>query len=84
MRVRTLTTRDWKLTVYANQPHGELFDRVNDPAEMVNLWHDPAYAAVKGQLTQAMLEQVLCSIDMRNGRKQNPAAPVPKWVGKRL
>ena len=74
--------RDWKLTVYANQPNGELFDRVHDPNEMVNLWHDPAYQAIQQKLTQAMLEEVLCSINMLNGRKQNPAAPVSKWEGK--
>ena len=39
MYVRTLTTKDWKLTYYLNQPLGELYDRKNDPDEMVNLWN---------------------------------------------
>ena len=29
MYVRTLTTKDWKLTCYLNQPLGELYDRKN-------------------------------------------------------
>lgn len=79
MRARTLTTGQWKLTVYANRPHGELFDRVNDPAEMVNRWHDPAYHEIKNELTAALLNEVLCGVEMRNGRVQPPAPPMPKW-----
>ncbi|MAS37423.1 MAG: hypothetical protein CL610_25715 [Anaerolineaceae bacterium] len=80
MRARTLTTTQWKLTRYVNQPHGELFDRVNDPNEMVNLWHHPDYQAIKQQVIASLLEAVMASIDMRNGRIQSPAPPVPKWI----
>lgn len=80
MRARTLTTRQWKLTYYLNQPHGELFDRIRDPNEMNNLWNDPASQPVRQQLIQALLEEVLCGIEMRNGRIQSPAPVVPKWT----
>ncbi|MBZ0299761.1 MAG: sulfatase-like hydrolase/transferase [Anaerolineae bacterium] len=80
MRARTLTTDRWKLTVYANQWEGELFDRRSDPAEMINLWNQADYQPIRQRLTQALLDEVMASIDMRNGRTQPPAAPVPKWA----
>lgn len=79
VRLRTLTTERWKLTYYLNHPMGELFDRVNDPLEMRNLWRDPQYEAVKIELLGRLLHQTLASIDMSNGRSQQPAAPIPKW-----
>jgi len=84
MRMRTLTTARWKLTVYATQAYGELFDRRNDSAEMINLWNHADYARIKQQLIRRLLEETLCSIDMLNGRVQHPASVVPKWttVGK--
>lgn len=47
---------------------GGLYDLENDPLEMVNLGHDPQYAAVKGQLPGAM---VMAMIDNRE------SAPLP-------
>lgn len=58
--MRTLSTPQWKLTRYAGQPYGELFDRVNDPDEFVNRWDDPGYRSVRadllGELSDAMLK----------------------------
>ncbi len=80
MRMRTLTTLDWKLTYYLNQDLGELFDRVNDPDEMNNLWNSSEHASIKQELLQQLLAEVLSSIDMSNGRSQAPSPPVPKWT----
>lgn len=79
LRMRSLITPQWRLTYYLNQAWGELIDREQDPWEMRNLWHDPAHAAVKQQLLARLLQEVTASVDMRNGRKQHPSAPVPKW-----
>jgi arylsulfatase A-like enzyme len=79
VRLRTLTTADWKLTVYLSETTGELIDRVNDPQEMRNLWDSPQHAAVKQRLLNQLLVATLASIDMLNGRRQQPSAPVPKW-----
>ena len=79
LRMRTLVTPRWRLTYYHGQDWGELIDRERDPAEMRNLWNDPAHSAVKQRLLLQLLDEVAASIDMRNGRRQQPSAPVPKW-----
>lgn len=79
LRMRSLVTPEWRLTYYLHQDWGELIDRQEDPQEMQNLWHDPAYAAVKSALLEQLLQAVTASIDMQNGRRQQPSAPVPKW-----
>ena len=81
LRMRTLITPRWRLTYYLSQDWGELIDRERDPAEMRNLWHDPAQAEVKQRLLIQLLEELAAGIDMRNGRRQQPSAPVPKWRG---
>lgn len=80
VRIRTITTNDWKLTVYATETFGELYDRHNDPEERANLWDVPEYAAQKAQLKAMLLEEVMCSIDTANGRTQAPSPPVWKWL----
>ena len=80
MRVRTLTTLEWKLSVYANQEQGELYDRADDPREQRNLWDDPAHAATRDSLRGVLLNEVLCSIETANGRVQKPAPRIPKWA----
>ncbi|MCY3780410.1 MAG: sulfatase-like hydrolase/transferase [Chloroflexi bacterium] len=79
LRMRSIFTPQWRLTYYLNQEWGELINRENDPLEMRNLWNDPAHAAVKQQLLAQLLQEITASIDMQNGRKQQPSAPVPKW-----
>ncbi|MEM7533301.1 MAG: sulfatase-like hydrolase/transferase [Chloroflexota bacterium] len=60
LRLKTIVTETHKLTWYAGQtgdaPSGELVDLVADPAEKVNRWHDPAYAAVKMALLGQLLD----------------------------
>lgn len=59
LRLRTLVTERWKITTYAGQPFGELFDLVNDPGEMRNRWDDPAYLAVRDELRQRLLDEIV-------------------------
>ncbi|MHA1526547.1 MAG: hypothetical protein ACTSQD_05905 [Promethearchaeota archaeon] len=40
MRIKTLVTERYTLTVYNKLPeYGDLFDRKNDPDELNNLWY---------------------------------------------
>jgi uncharacterized sulfatase len=55
IHVKTFITDRHKLTIYYNQPYGELFDLAADPGEINNLWDDPAYAALKAELTLRFL-----------------------------
>jgi arylsulfatase A-like enzyme len=51
LRLRTLTTRRWKLTRFEDlEDVGELYDLEEDPGEVVNRWADPGAAATKAEL----------------------------------
>ena len=80
MRARTLTTREWRLTRWAASDDGLLFDRLEDPQELRNRYHDPAVADVRRRLEQQLFDEVLCSIDYANGRRQKPAPAARRWV----
>lgn len=79
VRMRTITTRRWRLTYYLNENFGELIDRQDDPNEMQNLWNNPDYLSIKQELLSQLMQEILASVDMSNGRKQQPSAPIPKW-----
>jgi arylsulfatase len=61
--MKTLRTVDWKLTHYAGESFGELFDLKNDPGELVNLWDDAGHRAVKDELVALLLERLADSED---------------------
>jgi uncharacterized sulfatase len=50
VHLRTYIEERYKVTVYRDQPYGELFDLEADPEERRNLWDNPAHAALKGEL----------------------------------
>jgi arylsulfatase A-like enzyme len=58
LRVRTLVTRRHRITCYAGQPYGELFDLQEDPQELRNLWSDPGYRSLRYELTAHLLDEV--------------------------
>lgn len=62
-RLRTMTTPEWKITVYAGREYGELYDRHNDPHETRNLWADPGYRSVRDELRLGLLDVVLTTQD---------------------
>jgi arylsulfatase len=45
-----------KLVHFLDEPFGQLFDLVNDPQEVHNLWHDPAYTEKQGELLDVLRE----------------------------
>ena len=57
--IRTLTTRHHRINRYEAIPgQGELYDLDEDPAEFVNRWDDPAYAALKSDLLATLSDVV--------------------------
>jgi arylsulfatase len=68
LRLRTLVTDQYKLTVYPGQPYGELFDLKEDPGELHNRWSDPAYAEIRTELRLALLDEIIrtdCALPRR-------------------
>jgi len=59
LKLRTLVTKRYRLTVYSGQSYGELFDLKTDPKELHNLWNDPALSKVKQQLTEELLQKII-------------------------
>jgi arylsulfatase A-like enzyme len=49
--LRTVRTRDHKLTLELNSGAGELYDLANDPGEMINQFDNDAYRAARRRLT---------------------------------
>ena len=80
MRMRTLTSKEWKLTWYCGEEDGELYDRRGDPNELTNRWHDPAVRSVRDSLMHTLLEHVVCAVDSSNGRTQIPAPQVATFT----
>ncbi len=59
LQLKTLRTPEWRLTVYAGRPYGELYDLRADPDEFVNRWSDPALRTARLELTERLLQAVL-------------------------
>lgn len=47
---RAYVDERYKLVVYQREDSGEMYDLAQDPGEIHNLWYDPAYAALRGEL----------------------------------
>lgn len=59
VQLRTLVTPTHRISVFAEGPWGELYDLVNDPHELTNLWEQPPAQSLKAELMQLMLQQVM-------------------------
>lgn len=55
IHVKTYVEDRYKLTVYYDQPYGELFDLRTDPGEVNNLWDNPRRAQLKHELVAKLL-----------------------------
>ena len=80
VRMRTLTTTDWRFTVRAGSEEGELYDRRADPTESTNRFTDPSFADVRRDLQAVLLEELLCAYDNVNGSRQSPAPSAKHWA----
>ncbi|MCL2664596.1 MAG: sulfatase-like hydrolase/transferase [Defluviitaleaceae bacterium] len=55
VNLRTFVDHRYKLTVYLNMEHGDLYDLQEDPCELHNRWNDPAYEKIKAGLMHKFL-----------------------------
>ena len=62
-RARTLRTKDWRMSLFATEGWGELYDLRADPDETHNLWDDPAYAVQRGTLAIQMAREMTLIMD---------------------
>jgi uncharacterized sulfatase len=58
LRLKTVVTKDRKLTYYHGRDFGELYDLEKDPDEFTNLWNDPAYTTDKVRLMSIILDHM--------------------------
>jgi arylsulfatase A-like enzyme len=59
IRMRTLITRQHRLSLYEGVEWAELYDRAADPNEMRNLWGRPEAAAVERAMIEQMAREML-------------------------
>lgn len=57
LSLRCVRTRTHKLTMDMRSETGELYDLINDPDEMRNVFDDPGYSAVRKDLTRLLLSR---------------------------
>jgi arylsulfatase A-like enzyme len=54
VRLRTLVTRRWRMTIAHGDAYGELYDLEADPHELENLFDDPARRGVRAELMEKL------------------------------
>jgi arylsulfatase A-like enzyme len=59
LRLRTLVTPRHKLTLYAGEPYGELFDLERDPNEQRNLFGDADHHELRRDLSAQLLDELI-------------------------
>jgi uncharacterized sulfatase len=52
LHLKTFINQRYKITLYFNREYGEIYDLLNDPGEVCNLWSD---AGLRARLTEAFL-----------------------------
>ena len=55
IHIKTYIEDRYKLTVYFQREYGELFDLLEDPGEIRNLWDSPQHQNLKAELTRKLL-----------------------------
>ncbi len=63
-RARSLVTHRWRISVYAGQGWGELYDLKDDPQEFRNLWDSPAHTAVKTEMLERLVQAQIAHCDL--------------------
>jgi arylsulfatase A-like enzyme len=59
VRMRSLITDRYRLSLYDGVPWGELYDRREDPDELVNRWDDAASRPLRGSLADELVRVIL-------------------------
>jgi len=61
--VRTIIGSRYKLNLYKNETWGELYDLEKDPDETNNLWSDSGSHAVRAEMTELLVRQMMEAVD---------------------
>ena len=64
VRMRTLVTTRYRLSIYENALWGELYDLADDPHELHNRWDDPGVSSIKSDLLYHLSQEMLAYTDM--------------------
>ncbi len=70
-----LATRRWKLEYYVEEGTGRLFDRLEDPAEQIDLYASDAHVTIRNEMLHALLTWRSDIMDLRallDGTKAKP------------
>jgi arylsulfatase A-like enzyme len=65
-----IRTQDWKYVCFVDNPDGQLFDLVNDPTEVKNLWNSPAHADKKREMQELLHKWRMRSAHDHSGWRQ--------------
>lgn len=71
-----LRTDNYKLIYYIGQTASDLYDLQHDPDELVNLWDNPDYVAVRNQLLADLLQWFTTSVYYNSGYRTERARDV--------
>jgi arylsulfatase A-like enzyme len=63
VRMRSLVTDRYRLSLYDGVPWGELYDFGDDPHEAVNLWDVPDAVKLRAELTERLARTMLAHAD---------------------
>ena len=63
IRMRSLVTRNWRMSVYQGAEWGEIYDLENDPDEMRNLWDEPSHASIRAELMEILARKQIELVD---------------------
>ena len=64
LSLKTIRSKDWRFTYYANQKYGELYDLNKDPNEFENLWDKPEHKGLRDELMKKLLDILISTEDM--------------------
>ena len=63
VRMRTVLTEQYRLSIYDQPDWAELYDLVNDPHELNNLFDDPAAQGIRARMFEAMAREMMLTDD---------------------
>ena len=64
LRMRTLLTKNDRLTIYDGLEHGEFFDHSEDPGEMRNLFGIPEAVSQQAELMERLAREMMSLDDI--------------------
>ncbi len=62
-RMRTLVTKDARITRYQNLDHHDLYDRAKDPDELENRWADSGSVELRREMGERLTEHMIAAAD---------------------